>query len=60
MWAEAVLAVPRGAAAPDGLAAALGEQLGRAGWGSARDATQPVPDATTMVALRKLWQDVAR
>jgi len=60
MWAEAVLAVPRGAAAPDGLAAALTEQLSSAGWGPARDATEKVPDATTMVALRKLWQDVAR
>jgi hypothetical protein len=58
MWVEAVLAVPRGAAAPDGLADALTSELGRVGWFEASDATEGVPDATTMVALRQLWRDL--
>jgi hypothetical protein len=58
MSVEAVLAVPRGAAAPDGLADALTNELGRVGWAAATDATQAVPDATTMVALRQLWGEL--
>jgi hypothetical protein len=58
MSVEAVLAVPRGAAAPDGLADALTGELGQVGWSAAGDATQPVPNATTMVALRQLWGEL--
>jgi hypothetical protein len=58
MWVEAVLAVPQGAAAPDGLADALTDQLGRVGWSSTGDAAQGVPDATTMVALLDLWRQL--
>jgi hypothetical protein len=56
MWVQAVLAVPPGTAAPDGLAADLTTELSLAGWRAPEDATQPVPDATTMVALRELWK----
>ena len=56
MWVVAVLAVPPGAAAPDGLAADLTTELDAAGWDAPGDAAQSVPDATTMVALRELWR----
>ncbi len=56
MWVVAVLAVPPGTAAPAGLAADLTAALGAAGWGAPGDATQSVPDASTMVALRELWK----
>jgi len=57
MQVEAVLAVPAGAAAPDGLADALGTAAEAAGWAAPGTVTQPVPDARTMLALRTLWRD---
>ena len=57
MWVVAVLAVPPGTAAPDGLAADLTTELDVAGWDAPGDAAQSVPDATTMVALRELWRE---
>jgi hypothetical protein len=59
MWVEAVLAVPGGQAAPDGLAAALTDALASAGWSAAGAAAQGLPDAGTMLALRALWRDAA-
>jgi len=56
MWVEAVLAVPDGAAAPDGLAAEAAAALTAAGWGAADTAAASVPGASTMIALRDLWR----
>jgi hypothetical protein len=56
MWVEAVLAVPDGAAAPDGLAAEAAAALAAAGWGAADTAAASVPGASTMIALRELWR----
>ena len=61
MWVEAVLAVPDGTAAPDGLAAALTAAARARRVGRARAMRpQPVPEPTTMLALRDLWQDATR
>ncbi len=57
MWVEAVLAVPGGSAAPDGLAAALSTEVSTAGWAASSTAAGSLPDATTMLALRALWRD---
>ena len=57
MQVEAVLAVPAGAAAPDELADAVAAASRTAGWAAPGTVTQPVPDATTMLALRNLWRD---
>jgi hypothetical protein len=59
MWVEAVLAVPGGQAAPDGLAAALTQVLAATGWSAPGSATQRLPDAGTMLALRAFWRDAA-
>jgi hypothetical protein len=57
MWVEAVLAVPGGQAAPEGLAAALTEALTSTGWAAPGSATQRLPDAGTMLALRAYWRE---
>jgi hypothetical protein len=57
MWVEAVLAVPGGQTAPDGLADALATALTTTGWSPAGTAAQPLPDAGTMLALRAFWRD---
>ena len=55
MWLEAVLAVPDGAAVPDDLGdVASGATVG---WDAPSAATQPLPGASTMLALRALWQE---
>ena len=59
MWLQAVLAVPGGAAAPDDLAGELTQLAGDAGWDEAAAAATPLPSASTMLALRSLWQDAA-
>ena len=59
MWVEAVLAVPDGAAAPDDLDGGDrrdGARRGRLGRPPTA-ATQSLPGATTMLALRTLWQE---
>ena len=56
MWLEAVLAVPDGAAVPDDLGDVATGALD-AGWDAPSTATQPLPSASTMLALRTLWQE---
>jgi hypothetical protein len=58
MWLQAVLAAPAGAEVPDGLARDAGRALLAAGWDRPEDATQPLPSANTMLALRELWVDL--
>jgi hypothetical protein len=57
MWVEAVVAVPEGTAVPDDLTAALAAGLAAGGWEAPDAATQALPGATTMLALRSLWQE---
>jgi hypothetical protein len=57
MWLEAVLAAPSGVVVPDGLADAAAASLRAAGWDRPEVATQPLPSANTMLALRQLWED---
>ena len=57
MWLEAVLAVPAGTAAPGDLAGTATTALQGAGWEPAAAATQPLPSASTMLALRALWEE---
>jgi hypothetical protein len=57
MWVEAVVAVPERTAVPDGLAAALTDAMATAGWDDPGAVTQALPSATTMLALRALWQE---
>jgi hypothetical protein len=57
MWVEAVLAVPDGTAVPEGLVPALATAASAAGWDAPGAATQPLPGATTMLALRARWQE---
>jgi hypothetical protein len=59
MWLQAVLAAPAGADVPRDLAADAADALLAAGWDDPATATQPLPSATTMVALRTLWEAVA-
>jgi hypothetical protein len=55
MWVEAVLAVPEGVSLPDDVAPTAAEALAAAGWADPSTAAQPVPGASTMLALRSLW-----
>ncbi len=55
MWLEAVLAVPDGAAVPDDLGDVATGAL--AGWDAPSTATQSLPSASTMLALRTLWAE---
>ncbi len=55
MWLEAVLAVPDGAAVPDDLGDVATGAL--VGWDAPSAATQAVPGASTMLALRTLWSE---
>jgi hypothetical protein len=57
MWLQAVLAAPEGADVPDDLAQDAADALLAAGWDPAAAATTPLPSATTMIALRQLWED---
>jgi hypothetical protein len=57
MWLQAVLAAPAGAEVPDGLARDSARGLLAAGWDPPEDAAQPLPSATTMIALRQLWEE---
>ena len=57
MWVEAVLAVPSGASAPEGLADALTAALTSTGWAAPGSAAQRLPNADTMLALRAYWRD---
>jgi hypothetical protein len=55
MWLQAVLAAPDGTAVPDDLGGLAAEALVE--WDAPSAATQPVPSAPTMLALRTLWQE---
>jgi hypothetical protein len=57
MWIQAVIATPAGVAAPDDLATELGELLVTSGWDRASAAGAPPPNASTLLALRSLWND---
>jgi hypothetical protein len=57
MWATAVLATPGSASAPDGLIDRIAPVLESAEWTDVSQATVPLPNASTMVALRDLWSD---
>ena len=57
MWVEAVLAVPDGTAVPDGVAGDRRRPLAGPAGTAPATAAQPLPGATTMLALRTLWQE---
>ena len=58
MWLEAVLAVPEGSAVPDDVAAVASDSARPPQRGTpASAATQALPGASTMLALRALWQE---
>jgi hypothetical protein len=57
MWLQAELAVPGGAAAPDDLAADLAAVVRDVGWDTPNAATNPLPSAPTMLALRAQWNE---
>ncbi|MET0458860.1 MAG: hypothetical protein ABW195_06415 [Ilumatobacteraceae bacterium] len=59
MWLEAVLAVPDGITVPDDIAGLAAAALADAGWAGAATAAQSLPAASTMLALRALWQEAA-
>ena len=59
MWLQAVLAAPAGADVPEDLAQDAADALLAAGWDPAAAATTPLPSATTMIALRQLWEEIA-
>lgn len=56
MWLQAVIAVPAGVAAPADLASGAIDALSAAGWDARDAATTPLPSASTMLALRALWE----
>jgi hypothetical protein len=58
MWLQAVLAAPAGADLPRDLRADAAAALLAQGWDRPSTATAPLPSATTMVALRNLWEDI--
>jgi hypothetical protein len=60
MWLQAVLAAPAGADVPRDLAADAAAALVAVGWDQPGTATQDLPSANTMVALRNLWEEVAQ
>jgi hypothetical protein len=60
MWLQAVLAAPAGVEIPRDLSADAAAALLATGWDHPAVAAQPLPSATTMVALRTLWEQVAQ
>ena len=57
MLTPLVIATPAGVAAADGLATDVTNALEDAGWDPATAAEEPVPSASTLLALRQLWND---
>jgi hypothetical protein len=57
MWMDAVLAVPDGIAIPDDVDVIATDALDGAGWDGPDTATQHLPGASTMLALRAFWQE---
>jgi hypothetical protein len=58
MWLQAVLAAPAGADVPQDLTADARAALFAAGWVAPEPNQTPVPSASTLVALRQLWEDI--
>jgi hypothetical protein len=59
MWVQAVLAAPAGADIPQDVATDAAAALLDAGWAAPEPTAQtPLPPATTMLALRGLWEEV--
>ncbi len=58
MWLQAVLAAPAGAGVPEDLAADAAAALLDAGWERPDPSQTPLPSATTMLALRGLWEEI--
>jgi hypothetical protein len=58
MWLQAVLAAPAGADVPRDLSTDAAAALLAAGWDDPGTATEPLPSANTMIALRTLWEDI--
>jgi hypothetical protein len=57
MSVEAVVAVPGGIAVPDDVAAIATATLVDSGWDAAAADDESLPSASTMLALRTLWQE---
>lgn len=57
MWLQAVVARPAGTEPPEPLTSTAAEVLVAAGWDEADQAGNPLPSASTMLALRVLWQE---
>lgn len=57
MWIQAVIATPAGVAAPDGIVSDVAAALDAAGWDPADAAESLPPSASTLLALRTLWND---
>jgi len=58
MWLQAVLAAPAGAGVPEDLAGDAAAALLAAGWERPDPSHTPLPSATTMLALRGLWEEI--
>jgi hypothetical protein len=58
MWLQAVLAAPAGAGVPDDLTADATAALLDTGWERPDPSHTPLPSATTMLALRGLWEEI--
>ena len=58
MWLQAVLAAPAGTDVPEGLAQDAQATLRAQGWDPPDIASQPLPSANTMIALRQLWEEI--
>jgi hypothetical protein len=59
MWLQAVLAAPAGTDVPGDLTSDAAAALLAEDWDDPATATQALPSANTMVALRNLWEEVA-
>jgi hypothetical protein len=58
MWLQAVVAAPAGAGVPEDLASDAAAALLAAGWERPDPTQTPLPSATTMLALRGLWEEI--
>jgi hypothetical protein len=57
MWIQAVIATPAGVAAPNDLVADVTPLLEAQGWDPPETAEASPPSASTLLALRALWND---
>ena len=58
MWIQAVIATPAGVATPDDLAADVTRLLAEHDWNPPTAAEAPPPSASTLLALRALWDEI--